>query len=118
MPLSFITILGGMTTVIGSATNILVADVAQRTAKFTIEFFSFTPIGLILAGIGLIYILVVMPFILKPRMTMAEQMNERSGRQFIAQIAIDQNHPFSRDEICRWHVSETQKYDCSDSSTR
>ena len=50
MPLSFITILGGMTTVIGSATNILVADVAQRTAKFTIEFFSFTPIGLILAG--------------------------------------------------------------------
>ena len=93
MPLSFITILGGMTTVIGSATNILVADVALRTAEFTIEFFSFTPIGLILAGIGLIYILVVMPFILKPRMTMAEQMNERSGRQFIAQIAIDQNHP-------------------------
>ena len=24
---------------------------------------------------------------------MAEQMNERSGRQFIAQIAVDQNHP-------------------------
>ena len=94
MPLSFITILGGMTTVIGSATNILVADVAKRSiADFTIEFFSFTPFGLILAGIGLIYILGVMPFILRPRMNMTEQMNEQSGRQFIAQIAIDQNHP-------------------------
>ena len=93
MPLSFVTILGGMTTVIGSATNILVADVALRNAEFVIEFFSFTRFGLILAGIGLVYILIVMPFILRPRMTMAEQMNERSGRQFIAQIAIDQNHP-------------------------
>ncbi|MEP3277370.1 MAG: SLC13 family permease [Stappiaceae bacterium] len=93
MPLSFIAILGGMTTLIGSSTNLLVADVAKRTAGITLEFFTFTPLGLILAAIGSVYVIVIMPRLLKPRKTMAEEMQEGTGKQFIAQIAIDFNHP-------------------------
>jgi len=93
MPLSFIAILGGMTTLIGSSTNLLVAGVASQSAGIELQFFSFTPIGLILAGAGAIYVLFVMPRLLKPRKTMADEVQASSGKQFIAQIEIGYGHP-------------------------
>ena len=93
MPLSFIAILGGMTTLIGSSTNLLVAQFAEQSSDVTFSFFSFTPIGIILAGVGSIYVLFVMPHFLKPRKTMAEEFQPMSGKQFIAQIEITFGHP-------------------------
>lgn len=93
MPLSFIAILGGMTTLIGSSTNLLVADVAARTSDLQLGFFSFTGIGVILASIGAAYVLFVMPYLLKPRRTMADDLQVTSGKQFIAQIPITSGHP-------------------------
>ena len=93
MPLSFITILGGMTTMIGSSTNLLVANVANATGEVKINFFTFTAFGAILAAVGSIYVLFVLPRILKPRQTMAEEFKGKDGRQFIAQIPIVYGHP-------------------------
>ncbi|MBD8894295.1 SLC13 family permease [Roseibium litorale] len=93
MPLSFMTILGGMTTVIGSSTNLLVANYAAQTSDLRLTFFSFTPIALILAGVGSVYVLFIMPRLLKPRRTMAEEIQNSSGKQFIAQINIGYGHP-------------------------
>lgn len=93
MPLSFIAILGGMTTLIGSSTNLLVADVAARTSDLKLGFFSFTGIGVILAAVGSLYVLFVMPYLLKPRRSMADELQVSSGKQFIAQIAITSGHP-------------------------
>ena len=94
MPLSFITILGGMTTLIGSSTNLLVADVAGRTGDVELKFFTFTPLGASLAAIGVVYIVFIMPKLLKPRRTMADELQTSAGgKQFIAQIAISYDHP-------------------------
>ena len=94
MPLSFIAILGGMTTLIGSSTNLLVADVAGRAGGVTIGFFSFTPLGSLIAFIGALYIIFVMPRLLKPRQTMADEIQgPAGGKQFIAQIPVTYNHP-------------------------
>ncbi|SHL70991.1 SLC13 family permease [Roseibium suaedae] len=93
MPLSFMTILGGMTTVIGSSTNLLVANYAAQTSDLRLTFFSFTPIALILATAGSIYVLFIMPRLLKARRTMAEEIQNSSGKQFIAQINIGYGHP-------------------------
>ncbi|WP_299471802.1 SLC13 family permease [uncultured Roseibium sp.] len=93
MPLSFIAILGGMTTLIGSSTNLLVANYAAQTSDLRLTFFSFTPIGLIMAGVGAIYVFFVMPRLMKARKTMAEEFQATSGKQFIAQIEITYGHP-------------------------
>ncbi|MHC5653884.1 SLC13 family permease [Stappia sp.] len=93
MPLSFIAILGGMTTLIGSSTNLLVADVAARTSDVRLTFFSFTGLGVALAAIGSVYVLFVMPFLLKPRRSMTDELQSSSGKQFIAQIQITAGHP-------------------------
>ncbi|MEE4012605.1 SLC13 family permease [Roseibium sp. FZY0029] len=93
MPLSFLAILGGMTTLIGSSTNLLVANFAAQSSDLRLTFFSFTPIGLIIAGVGSIYVLFIMPKLLPVRKTMAEEFQSSSGKQFIAQIEITYGHP-------------------------
>lgn len=92
MPLSFASILGGMTTLIGSSTNILVADVAARNSHIQLGFFDFTFIGLLLAIPGILYILFIMPHLLPERKTMADEMG-KFGKQFIAQIVLGTDHP-------------------------
>ncbi|WP_421982436.1 SLC13 family permease [Roseibium sp.] len=93
MPLSFIAILGGMTTLIGSSTNLLVANYAAQSSDLQLSFFSFTPIGLIIAGVGSLYVFFVMPHLMTTRKTMAEEFQATSGKQFIAQIEITYGHP-------------------------
>ncbi|WP_420393050.1 SLC13 family permease [Acuticoccus sp.] len=93
MPLSFVTILGGMTTLIGSSTNLLAAGVARQTGAADLSFFSFTPVALLIVLVCMPYVLVVMPFLLTKRSTMAEALTTSAGKQFIAQIPIGPGHP-------------------------
>ena len=93
MPLSYITILGGMTTLIGSSTNLLVAGVAGRSGEIVLSFFSFTPIASVMAALGAVYVLLIMPRMLRSRQSMADELKASSGKQFIAQIEINVGHP-------------------------
>jgi di/tricarboxylate transporter len=88
MPLSFAAILGGMTTLIGSSTNLLVSSSLIELGREPFSFFTFTVPGLVLAAIGLIYVLLVAPRILPDRATLAGALVGESGKQFIAQISV------------------------------
>ncbi len=91
LPLSFVGILGGMTTLIGSSTNLLVAGTAARYG-FELGFFDFTLMGSILAVFGFAYVLLVMPRLLRTD-TSGDEPSGTSGRQFLAQIEIRDDHP-------------------------
>lgn len=92
MPLSFISILAGMTTLIGSSTNLLVNDVLVRTTEFELSFFSqFVP-GMTLAIIGAIYIIIMAPILLPEREGLDAEITS-TGHQYIAQIQVSPNHP-------------------------
>jgi len=95
MPLSFVTILGGMTTLIGSSTNLLAAGVAREAGAVDLSFFSFTPIALLLVAVALPYVLGVMPFFLKGHSAMADALEGSGGKQFIAEIAVREGHPLA-----------------------
>ncbi|GBF26718.1 putative transporter [bacterium MnTg02] len=94
MPLSFITILGGMTTLIGSSANLIAASLAEESGMAKIGFFDFAVPGALLFAIGSLYVLFVLPRLLPPRANMAEDFTKESGRQFIAQITVTDNHPW------------------------
>ena len=72
MPLSFVAILGGMTTLVGSSTNLLVSSTLQEIGYDGLTFFQFFVPGCILAGIGLVYVLFIMPFIMPKRDSMTD----------------------------------------------
>ncbi len=102
-----------MTTLIGSSTNLLVADVAGREG-YIINFFDFTVPGVILAAVGALYIIFVMPLILKKRPGMADEIKANSGRQFVSQIEITPDSSPSRNEIATRPFSATGQHDGPD----
>ena len=56
MPLSYISVLGGCCTLIGTSTNLLVADMARVAGQPTFGMFEITPVGLAVAVAGGLYL--------------------------------------------------------------
>ncbi len=86
MPLSYAAILGGMTTLIGSSTNLLISSSMSEQGLRPLTFFEITPIGLILAGVAIIYVLFVLPLIMPERKSSSTAMS--SGRHYISQFVV------------------------------
>lgn len=59
IPLSYISILGGSCTLIGTSTNLLVDDMARASGQAPFGIFEITPVGLIVALAGGIYLMLV-----------------------------------------------------------
>ncbi|HEU4968779.1 SLC13 family permease [Sphingomonas sp.] len=59
IPVSYMAVLGGCTTLIGTSTNLLVADMARVAGQPTFGLFEITPVGLAIAGVGALYLLLV-----------------------------------------------------------
>lgn len=90
IPLSYAAILGGMTTLIGSSTNLLVSSSLIELGMPGLEFFEFTTIGSVLALVGFVYVLLVAPRLLPALASMRSKLAnpDSSGKQFIAQITV------------------------------
>ncbi|MBV7314408.1 SLC13 family permease [Shewanella sp. NIFS-20-20] len=56
MPLAFSTILGGMTTMIGTPPNLIVSSFREQTGAGSFTMFDFLPVGLAVAAIGVLFI--------------------------------------------------------------
>ena len=56
IPLSYVTVLGGSCTLIGTSTNLLVNDMARTAGQATFGLFEITPVGLLMALAGGAYL--------------------------------------------------------------
>jgi len=92
MPLSFVAILGGMTTLIGSSTNLLVSGSYQAVGGDALGFFDFAIPGLFLATIGFIYVLFIAPKLLPSDTSSSNQEMKITGKQFIIQIDLTEGN--------------------------
>ena len=92
MPLSYAAVLGGMTTLIGSSTNLLVNSALIEVKVTPFQFFDFSIPGLVMASVGLVYVLLVVPRLLPDRAGMADALTDGGdggdGKQFVAQITV------------------------------
>jgi di/tricarboxylate transporter len=52
MPLSHVTVMGGLLTLIGTSTNLLVSDMARNAGQPVFGLFEITPVGLVIASVG------------------------------------------------------------------
>ncbi len=59
MPLSFATLLGGTTTLIGTPPNLLMADLSQRLRGEPFTMFEFTPVGAALTIVGIVFMVAI-----------------------------------------------------------
>lgn len=88
IPLSYAAILGGMTTLIGSSTNILASSALVGVGERPLSFFEFTVPGSILALAGFVYVIFIAPRLLPDRTAYTRELVEDGGKQFIAQLVV------------------------------
>ncbi|MEM6811021.1 MAG: SLC13 family permease [Pseudomonadota bacterium] len=87
MPLSFAAILGGMLTLVGSSTNLLVSSAMVELGYQPLTFFQFLVPGAILAAAGFVYVIFIMPFIMPKRQSM-KQILEGNEKEFVAELDV------------------------------
>jgi di/tricarboxylate transporter len=87
MPLSFAVILGGMVTLIGTSTNIVVSGLMEGSGMEPLGFFEIAKIGLPVAVVGLAMLIVFAPAMLPERR--AARRDIEDVREFVVELRVD-----------------------------
>jgi di/tricarboxylate transporter len=99
IPLSYASIMGGMCTLVGTSTNILVSGIGEQYGLAPFSMFQLTPIALILLLAGLLY----MGFIglkLLPGRHKAHDLGEKFGIQdYVTEIELLEGNPLNGQRI-------------------
>jgi di/tricarboxylate transporter len=90
MPMAFATIIGGMTTTIGTSTNLLVVSVANDLGMERLQMFDFAYPALLAGAIGIAYLWLIAPRLLPERPL---QLADASPRVFEARLQLGRNSP-------------------------
>ena len=94
IPLSYMTILGGTVTLIGTSTNLVVDGVAQSKGLAAFGIFEIAGVGLCVALAGLIYLALFAKRLLPERDSMAALLSDRQGMKFFTEVAIPDDSGF------------------------
>ena len=89
IPLSFAGILGGICTLIGTSTNILASALVEDMGMEKLSMFDFTPMGVILWGVGILYMVVFGIRMIPSRRTNEELTSDYAIQNYIADVVIE-----------------------------
>lgn len=88
IPLSFASILGGMCTLIGTSTNILVSGIAEENGLPGFSVFTLAPVGLVLLVLGVVYLTYVGDKLLPDHETEESLADQFALHDYLAEIVI------------------------------
>ncbi len=89
MPLSFASMFGGVCTLVGTSTNILVSSIAERHGLAPIGMFEPTQLGLIFFGTGLCYLLLVGVRLIPNRGAASERGTVFGSNEYQIEIVLE-----------------------------
>ena len=93
MPLSFVSILGGTVTLMGTSTNLVVHGEAMRRGFDELRMFSITPMGLICLAVGLLYLFTAGRVLLPRRTRPPDLSSKYDVRRFVTELHVPDDSP-------------------------
>ncbi len=88
LPVSFMAILGGTCTLIGTSTNILVDSLYRRAGGPGFGMFEFSGLGLCYLLVGGAYVVLLVPRMLPPRAALSQLLGPDEPGQFVTEVSI------------------------------
>ena len=88
MPVSFASMFGGVCTLIGTSTNILVSSIAEKKGLPAFSMFEFAPLGLIMFAVGSAYMLLIGIRLIPERRSDGELTENFELTQYITEIVM------------------------------
>lgn len=88
IPLSYASQFGGVCTLIGSSTNMLVNGIGVSRGMQTFTFFEFAPLGLVMVAVGLVYLILSGRWLLPKRKSAGSQMDKYRLADYQAELMV------------------------------
>ncbi len=98
IPISYITIIGGTLTLIGTSTNLIIHGLLISDGKEGYSFFQLAPVGIFILIAGLIY-LVTIGYKLLPTHLGATEKIESETKEFLAEAEIGEDFEYSNHSV-------------------
>lgn len=88
LPVSYVSILAGTCTLIGTSTNIIVSDLSAAYGFGALRMFELAPVGVPIALSGLLLIILLAPRLLPDLLNPTCELDNQQHRRYLAEISI------------------------------
>lgn len=88
MPVSFASMFGGVCTLIGTSTNILVSSIAEKNGLRAFTMFEFAPLGLLMFLVGTAYLLIVGIRLIPDRRAEGDLVDQFNLSEYLTEVVV------------------------------
>lgn len=108
IPLSYVAQMGGVCTLIGTSTNLLVNSMAKEAGEPGFTLFEFSELGLIFLAFGVLYLLVAGPFLLPEREAPGLAESDELGK-YVTELRVPAGSPLVGRAVADVRAMETHR---------
>ncbi len=106
LPLSYLSIIGGTCTLIGTSTNLLVSSRSEESGYGAFSMFEFLGLGLILLAVGFTYIVLVPMRFLKPRAATSDLTAKYQLSSFLTEVQVPEGSQLIGSNVVEARINE------------